>query len=150
MNYHRFIVLVLFVVLLSSCVFGATKVGDFDGDGAVAIKDVVYELAWMQTGKSSDVSTIEARAKEIYAEASGSITRLPIDMTDDISGDSIITIDDIVLTLGWIQTSKSSDSSLVEARAKEILSTVGYLSKSPEMEIGSSTVPVTITGIQTD
>lgn len=153
MKYKEYVsyIFVIGLLVISPMLFAADKVGDFDRDGVVSINDVVYELAWIQSGRPTDTVLVVNRAKEIYASAVGPISRIPDEVTDDVS-DSGVNIDDVVFMLAWIQSGKTSDSSVVETRAAEIMASVSsnYLSKSPEMEIGSSTVPVTITGIQTD
>ncbi len=147
-NSLRMLAIVVLAISLTCPAF-AVKVGDFDGDSSVGLNDIVYMLGWYQTGKSTDATAVVNRAKEILSSASGPLTRLPDNTSDDLS-ESGVGLDDIVLMLAWYQTGKSTDSSAVESRAKEILSSVNYLSKFPEMDIGSSTVPITITGIQTN
>ncbi len=113
-----------FAVLKNVQTAASSMRSDFDGDGAVALNDVVYLLAWYQTGKSTDKTAIANRAKEILASAAGPVVNVPADITDDVNGDGKADLNDIVLTLAWYQAGKSNDATVVKSRASEILSSV--------------------------
>ncbi len=123
---------------------------NFDTASDIDIKDLIYYISWLQAEKTSNVSTVVARAMEIYPAASGPLSRLPDESSDDLNGDGVADIKDLIFMISWIQAEKISDFTIVENRALEIWNGVGSLSKLPGTPIGGSTVPVTITGIQLD
>lgn len=123
---------------------------NFDTASDVDIKDLIYYISWLQAEKTSNVSTVVARAMEIYPAASGPLSRLPDVSSDDLNGDGVADIKDLIFMIAWMQAEKISDFTVVENRALEIWNGVGSLSKLPGTPIGDSTVPVTITGIQVD
>ena len=131
-------------------VLASEKVGDLNGDGKITIDDVVYEYAYVDLGSTATLTSVESRAKELYSAIAGQITRLPDSKLDDVSGDSGVNIDDVVLTYAYVDLGSTATTSSVESRAKELYSAIDYLSKTPGMEIGSSTVPVSISGITTN
>ena len=138
------------IILVSASSTSAAVVGDFNGDGKVTIDDVVFEYASVELGSKATAATIESRAKELFSSIVGSVSKVPDAGIDDVSGDASISIDDVVLTYAWVELGSSATTATVESRAKELYSAIDYLAKFPQMAIGSSTVPITITGIQTD
>ncbi|MBF0498847.1 MAG: carboxypeptidase regulatory-like domain-containing protein [Candidatus Riflebacteria bacterium] len=66
-----------------------------------------------------------------YAVVSAAPTRKRF----DIDGDGTFTADDVILTLAWIQTRRSTDQTKILARAQELLSTV----KGPAAYVPSNT-----------
>lgn len=128
----------------------AQSVFNFDVSSSVDIKDLVYFISWLQAEQTGSVEVVVARAKEIFPEASGPLTRLPSLAYEDINDDGLVDVKDLVLFIAWLQAEQTSVFSVVENRALEIYSTVGRLSKLPGTPIGDSKVPITITGIQVD
>jgi hypothetical protein len=142
-----FFVGLVFALLVSTPV-SAALLGDFNGDGSITTHDVVFLLAWVQTGRGTDVSVIDARAKVILPSITTSCVNLPTLTKDDLNGDTLVTTHDVVFLLAWIQIGRTFDATTIETRAKAILAAISTsLSKFPGLEIGSATIPITIEGI---
>ncbi|MBF0502649.1 MAG: hypothetical protein HQM09_21105 [Candidatus Riflebacteria bacterium] len=141
------LIVVLFLGVFSEFPLYAHVRGDFDGNGVVNVSDVILMLAWIQTRKSTDITKVTGRANEILSDTY-TVAYLPDNSIDDYDGNNTADISDVVLMLAWIQTRKSTDPVKVSARATEILSTVvSTIGIFPETELGSSTIPISITGI---
>ena len=138
------------LIIMANTVAYSAVVGDFNNDNQVTIDDVVFEYAAVELGSTATTAEVESRAKELFKNISGTVSKLPDASVDDVSGDSAISIDDVVLTYAWVELGSTATTSTVESRAKELYKAIDYLSKFPQMDIGSSMVPVVITGIQTD
>lgn len=123
---------------------------NFDDQAEVDLRDLIYFISWIQSGYSTNPETIVGRAKEIYPDAQGPLVRRPDNSKDDLNGDGIADLKDMIMMIAWIQASKTNNFSTIEARALEILSNAGRLSKLPGTPIGDSSFSTTITGIQTD
>ena len=107
---------------------------DFDGSGKPEISDVVFMLAWVQTG-STDAAVVGARAKEIYSVLTANPTSLPASTIDDLNGDGKVDINDVVMTLAWVQT-ESADPTTLLNRAMEIFSGIaGAISAFPNVKV---------------
>jgi len=106
--------------------------GDFNGDGKITTSDVVYLLAWIQTGRGTDAAVVEAQARAILPTVTGNLTVIPSLTLDDLNADGKITTSDVVYALAWIQTGRGTDPATVVAQAKAILPTItGTLSAFP-------------------
>jgi hypothetical protein len=97
---------------------------DFNGDNLITTSDVVYMLAWIQTGRGTDKAAVDTRAKVILPSVTGSVVNLPSTSVDDINSDGVITTSDVVYGLAWIQIGRLSDTTQIETRAKVILPSV--------------------------
>lgn len=143
----RLVFLLFLMTFLAGFPAGAAVVGDFTGDGAVDLNDAVLMLSWYLKSKPTDSGVVLTKAKAIMPTVSGSMTRFP-DITDDLNGDGNVDLSDVVLLLSWYLKSKINDNTLVETKARGIMPTLsGGLQKFPGLESGSSSVPLTITGI---
>jgi hypothetical protein len=93
---------------------------DFNNDSVVDINDLVYQIAWMQAEKTSTLTTVENRAKEIFQNIKGPLVALPSDSIEDLSGDAQVDINDLIMLISWMQAEGTNDISVITARAKEI------------------------------
>lgn len=108
---------------------------DYNGDGTVDLNDLIYQIAWVQSGNSNISQTVQNRAVEIYSAVklptSGSLI-LPSDTVDDLTGEGKNDLNDLVLFISWIQAGGTTDTNVINARAKEIYtSVVGAISNLP-------------------
>lgn len=133
-----------------SCLAYSEEAFNFDDKPSTDLIDMIYFISWIQSGYSNNQATVVARATEIYSPATGPLLRLPDNSKDDLNGDNVADLKDLILMIAWIQANSSTSFNTVEARALEILNSVGSLSKLPGTPIGDSTFSTTITGIQTD
>jgi hypothetical protein len=123
---------------------------NFDSNSEVDLADLIYFISWLQAEKTTNSTTVVNRATEIYSLAQGPLTRVPDDVKDDLDGDGVADLNDLILMIAWLQAEKTTSFSTVVARAKEIYSNVDFLSKLPGTPIGDSSFTTTITGITTD
>lgn len=145
----KIVTVVLCLFLVTGFAF-AEEAFNFDDKPATDLIDMIYFISWIQSGYSNDSSIVVARATEIYSLAKGPLVRLPNNVKDDLNGDNVADLKDLIMMIAWIQASNTTNFNTVEARALEILSTAGSLSKLPGTPIGDSSFSTTITGIQTD
>jgi len=134
--------------------FGPRLRMEFTGDGFVSTKDIVLAMAWISTYRSTDQYTVLTRAHEMFSlMAPGDLAFIPTDMVDDLTGDFQVGMEDIVLTIAWMQLGRPSGlteyGSVISARALEIYP--GFplaLTQLPGTSYGLSTValPTTISG----
>ncbi len=137
------------MALLTNSLF-AEETFKFGTATSIELKDLIYFISWLQADKTDSTTTVLARAQEIYTSASGPLSRLPANLKDDLNGDGVADIKDLIFMIAWWQADKTNDFAVVEARAKEIMSSLSGLSKLPGTPLGSSSFSTTITGIVAD
>lgn len=142
-----FIVLVLIAVPFKS---SAAVAGDFDGNGSVTLEDIAYYMAWFTEGGTPDKQLIAVVASSLYRNATGPVVRLPDPSYDNFFGDNSIGLKDIAIMMAWFTEGASSDFNVVLSQAAILYPPANSIYKLPATPIGSSTVPVSITGIQPD
>lgn len=146
----RKIISFLLLLVVMSSIASAEVTFKFDTETEIGLKDLIYYISWMQADKTESTTIILARAQEIMPSASGPLSRFPGDLKDDLNGDDVADIKDLVFMIAWWQADKTTDFSIVEARAKEIMASINGLYKLPGTPIGSSSFSTTITGIVAD
>lgn len=145
----KFLIFLLFTLVCSNFAF-AEVAFNFDNNDSIDLNDLIYFISWLQADKTTNSTTVLGRAQEIYSPAQGPLVRLPDNSKEDLDGNGVADLKDLILMIAWLQADKTSSFSTVEGRAKEIYSTVDNLYKLPGTPIGDSTFSTTITGIKTD
>lgn len=95
---------------------------DYNGDSVVDLNDLIYQIAWMQANYSTSAQTVAGRAEEIFPsikKPSGSLT-IPSQIIDDLTGDGKVDLNDLIMLISWIQANKTTDTTTITNRAKEI------------------------------
>jgi len=138
----------ILAVFLSSgfTAFAADLRCDIDGNGKVNLTDAVMILGWINSGRSSDKTAILTEAQLLYPVTT-TVYRVPDPVGDDIDGNGKLNLSDVVYSLGWINAGRAFDSSAIETEAKLLYPVSSSLNSFPGLEIGSSTIPISITGI---
>jgi len=144
----KFLIIVLFLISIVLPAYSAELACDLDGSGDISSSDVAIFAAWLQTRKSTDKAIVQARARAFISTVV--VARLPVASDKLVDSSADLDSKDLAFLAGYLQTRKSSDFALVEARAKSILGVAISLSKLPGAPVGDSTIPLVITGIQTD
>lgn len=130
----------LFIFSFSSTPSSAAILGDYTGEGQITTDDVVFLLAWIQSGRTSNTTLIRSLAVELMTTVSGNMVNLPATGVDDFNGDTSVTTDDVVFLLAWIQAGRVDNATLVSNLAVELMSTVkGPITKFPGSTIGTTT-----------
>lgn len=163
----RFVWFFALIFLLAWCssVLAADLVCDFDGNSKIDDSDLLILLAYLQVKGLSkiglqtlDIPTVQAKARLLLNNSALVVTRLPLpaDILEDTNSTEV-SDNDLMILLAYLQTKGLSEIGLqtldfptVQAKAILLLNRTVALSKFPQIQIGDSTVPVTITGIQVD
>jgi hypothetical protein len=99
---------------------------DFNNDGVVNLSDVVYMLAWYQLSPANRTAqNVKTRATTILSSVTGDVVYLPDTSIDDLNGDGLVNLSDVVMALAWYQLSVANRTeSGVLSRALNILANV--------------------------
>jgi len=111
---------------------------DFNNDGVVNLSDVVYMLAWYQLSAANrTTANVKTRAQAILASVTGDVVYLPNTAIDDVNGDGLVNLSDVVMALAWYQLSVANRTeSGVLTRAKSILGSVtGSVTSMPGISV---------------
>jgi hypothetical protein len=163
--FRKFIFSVLLIVFFTSSAFSA-QVCDFDGNSSINDTDLIVLLAYLQVKGLADlgigtldVASVQSAARTILNSTTLTVVRLPITSSDDLEADSTAALgdNDLILMLVYLQKKGLADLGIgtldfdsIQTAAGSLLSKTLSMGKFPGTEIGSSTVPITITGIQTN
>lgn len=119
-----------FAILKNVTGTNSGMVWDFNNDGSYTTEDVAIFAAWLQTRKSSDKTLVRDRARSILGSTTLEVVYLPISSADDLNNDGLVLTDDLAIAVAYIQTRKSSDFSVISARARTIVGSLGNTSPS--------------------
>ncbi len=155
----------LFIFFAVTQCFAAT-VCDFNEDQLINDKDIVTLFAFIQVDSLAkdgfavlDLASVQDYARDVLGDQSFTLSRMPDVAKDDLSGNNtnILDDEDVVLLFAYMQVDSLAkdgfatlDFPSVESSATDLIGRTVSLSKFPTTPIGDSTIPVTITGIQTD
>jgi len=144
----RFLVLVLILVFAVPSCGSAGLRGDFSNNGSLTTDDVILLLSWIQSGRGSNGTIVMSLARELMPSISQTLAFFPSLSNDDYNQDGNTTTDDVVFFLAWIQTGRSSNSTLVGNLALELMPSIkGTIAVFPGAAL--TTTPTTNTAVDT-
>jgi len=158
------IFLVLLMVLSTCSLFAADEyVCDFDGDKQSTDNDLMIMVSYFQVRllaekkwATLDLATVQQKARILLNNQSLLVTRLPAagDVLED-SSRTDLNDNDLMLLVAYFQTRLLASRKLavldfasVQDKAGLLLNQTVWISKFPEITLGSVDVPFTMTGIQ--
>lgn len=119
---------------------------DINNDGKVNTSDLVFIIGWINASRENNATRIKEEALLLYPVTTD-VVNLPSVSNCDLNADQKVNTQDIVFLIGWINASREFDAAKVQTEAALLYPVTTSLEVFPGLEIGSSTIPISITGI---
>lgn len=155
---NKWIIGLVFSLMLGSAAFAGTVRGDFNGDGTVDMSDIACWYGYFQRLKQTatpDLQSVIDQAQVVRKSISDTFaTKLPDKTLMDLDSTAgQFDMNDIALAYGWYQYIKQNPNQMDANNIKTLAQVVrkslaSTLEKFPGLEIGSSTTNISIDGIQ--